>query len=95
MPFMKPDTVKGCYQVENKYGESSVYPADLGSPILGQRSDYADFTGVVMRAEYYPDKWIGRYSAPGYLDATIWSGPYDSQEECLSDINDLYGDENA
>lgn len=26
--------------------------------------------------------WYGRISAPGYMDASDWSGPYDSEAEC-------------
>jgi hypothetical protein len=35
--------------------------------------------------------WYGRLSAPGYLDGTDWSGPFESEaeaNECLSDMYD-------
>lgn len=38
-------------------------------------------------------KWFARYSAPGYLDATDWMGPYDSAEEAEAECRSVYGDE--
>ena len=37
--------------------------------------------------------WFGRLSAPGYLDSTDWSGPFDSEEEAYTFLNEIYGDE--
>lgn len=37
--------------------------------------------------------WFGRLSAPGYMDCTDWSGPFDSEEEALESIKELYGDD--
>lgn len=34
--------------------------------------------------------WYSRLSAPGYLDATDWSGPYYSQEEALVELCEMY-----
>ncbi len=37
--------------------------------------------------------WFGRLSAPGYLDSTDWSGPFDSEKEAQAFLNEMYGDE--
>ena len=37
--------------------------------------------------------WFARLSAPGYLDCTDWSGPFDSEEEALEFLEEMYGDE--
>ncbi len=37
--------------------------------------------------------WFGRMSAPGYLDSTDWSGPFDSEEETEEHLEEMYGDE--
>jgi hypothetical protein len=92
MPFMTPEVVKGCYVIEDEYGEGSVYPISLNAPILGETCEYSDFLGPVVSAEIMKDKYIGRYHAKGYMDSTCWSGPYDSEEECLKGINNLFGD---
>lgn len=34
--------------------------------------------------------WYGRLSAPGYLDATDWDGPYESDEEALRATMELF-----
>ena len=35
--------------------------------------------------------WFCRLSAPGYMDATDWSGPYDTEEEAREAIREGYG----
>lgn len=40
--------------------------------------------------------WYGRLSAPGYLEATDWDGPYESDEEALKAVMELFEcDENG
>ena len=34
--------------------------------------------------------WYARLSAPGYLDCTDWSGPFDSEKEANEYLNDMY-----
>lgn len=36
--------------------------------------------------------WYSRLSAPGYLDCTEWSGPYETEDEALEDLFEMYGD---
>ena len=36
--------------------------------------------------------WYARLSAPGYLDCTDWVGPYDTEEEALEALFDVYGE---
>ena len=38
-----------------------------------------------LTAGYY-----GRLSAPGYLDCTDWHGPFDTAEEALDYVCDIY-----
>ena len=35
-------------------------------------------------------KWWFRLSAPGYMDCTDWSGPYDSIEEAKAECTSMY-----
>lgn len=34
--------------------------------------------------------WYSRLSAPGYLDATDWAGPFDTEAEALKHCMELY-----
>lgn len=36
--------------------------------------------------------WYCRLSAPGYLDCTDWSGPYESEADALLNLYNTYGD---
>ena len=37
--------------------------------------------------------WFARLSAPGYLDATDWAGPFKTAEEASDYLDEVYGDE--
>lgn len=37
--------------------------------------------------------FYARLSAPGYLDATDWVGPYETEDEAIEALFELYGDE--
>ena len=37
--------------------------------------------------------WFARLSAPGYLDATEWTGPFKTAEEADGYLDEMYGDE--
>ena len=40
--------------------------------------------------------WYARLSAPGYLDATDWHGPYKTSDEALREVMEFYEvDENG
>jgi hypothetical protein len=60
--------------------------------------DYApcsDFEEGIDSSEYEAG-WYSRLSAPGYLDCTDWQGPYDTEEEALQEVMELYEvDENG
>ena len=36
--------------------------------------------------------WYSRLSAPGYMDCTEWSGPFETELEAVLDLHELYGD---
>jgi hypothetical protein len=39
--------------------------------------------------------WYGRLSAPGYLDATEWHGPFDSEQEALASVKEMFDVDDA
>lgn len=77
MPHMIPE-----YSNENfvEYEDDDMYfvPEEYFEPSLG---DWV---------EVYEDKWFCRLSAPGYLDCTDWSGPFDSLGDAQAYIMELY-----
>ena len=36
--------------------------------------------------------WYSRLSAPGYMDCTDWSGPYDSEEEAAVGLYEMFAE---
>ena len=36
------------------------------------------------------DGWFARLSAPGYMDATDWLGPYESEKEAAEEVMSLF-----
>jgi hypothetical protein len=38
------------------------------------------------------DGFYCRLSAPGYLDCTEWSGPFETEEEAVAELLRMYGD---
>ena len=37
--------------------------------------------------------WCARYSAPGYMDATSWCGPYATEAEAVEECKSVYADD--
>jgi hypothetical protein len=92
--------------VENTSGESFSFPADLvnlsfrepdNTPIdeitdetsLSVVRDYCEGTPAkvcIIRG----NKYFARLSAPGYLDATDWSGPFDTEDAARHYIAETY-----
>jgi hypothetical protein len=38
--------------------------------------------------------WFGRFTMPGYLDSTDWSGPFETEEETKEYLDETYGEDN-
>lgn len=37
--------------------------------------------------------WFARMSAPGYLDCTEWCGPFETEEDAINHLSEMYGDD--
>lgn len=49
-----------------------------------------------QETEGYTAGWYGYLSAPGYLDRTDYSGPFETEEEAFAYVMEFYGvDENG
>ena len=78
--FMQPSVIQDDFIEYEWHGEAYAVPAD----VEGVLPDDAVIT------ERYSDKWFGRLSAPGYLDCTEWSGPFDTEKEAMDNLIELY-----
>lgn len=73
--FMQVSTTKEAFVlIDNGYSESFWIPADSYTPGTIDKEEY--ITGAA-------DGWFVRLSAPGYLDATEWMGPYKTEEAAV------------
>lgn len=122
MAFMVPVvTFEAFLEIENTRGETFHVPADVANlsfrepdntPLdeltdhysLQEASRYIE--GEAKSVKIVRGKYFSRLSAPGYMDATDWSGPFDSEEaakhaiveehevcaECGADLDDVEGD---
>jgi hypothetical protein len=91
MAFMVPDYYHGVfYEVEDKHGEGHLVPGDL----VGKRPTVRDFDDYVESGETRSFEkvrgWFVRLSAPGYMDATDWSGPFKTEAEARKHVEDFW-----
>lgn len=81
MAFMVPEYSNEAFvEIENKYGESRIVPAEFADLEEGESETNA----------WRGTHWFCRLSAPGYMDCTDWSGPFDTLEEAKQDIEVTY-----
>lgn len=85
---MVPELWKGTMYVCELHGEPGYYPADMFSKAQAAKDCDADVSDVVEETG-----WWGRYTAPGYMDATSWTGPYATKKEAEEELQRLYGNE--
>jgi hypothetical protein len=87
--FMEPQAVQmKMLHVETTIGTELV-PSDLvhPTPTVGELRDYCEgevrvfHTGDVDCERH--EGWYTRFSAPGYMDCTPWSGPYATSREAF------------
>lgn len=96
MSFMEPETYYGeYYEIDGNEGTFAV-PAEVTGKL--------DVEDLEAFRDYYPGNriesvrkehgWLGRLSAPGYLDATDWT-PYDADDEAgvIEQLEEEYGDD--
>lgn len=104
MAFMKKQVVHDLFLVVDTSAGGFSFPAD----VVGVTTEFsvdAEGASTALLAsvgEHVEGKvysvcsvrgWFARWSAPGYLDATEWSGPFSSEEEAAKHLSDVYEDE--
>lgn len=87
--FMQPETVYGTfYALIVDSNDAEMIPEDILWVTLRELVE----TSVSIEIVKWTG-WFGRMSAPGYTDCTEWGGPYETQEEALNELSELYGDD--
>lgn len=91
MAFMQPQyTNEDFYEVTTTEGEGWLVPAEG----FGDDPDPSDFADYIEFGE--PEEiekvsgWFARLSAPGYMDATEWGGPFKTKKEAKKYIEDTW-----
>lgn len=81
MAFMEPEIIHTTMYSAEKNGETLTFPsvcfgkADVASEADVEEDEIEEQTG-----------WWARLSAPGYMDATEWLGPYETEDEAKDDL---------
>ncbi len=79
MAFMIPVYEHGTFiRATNEHGESDLYPLDCADLIPADH-ERENETG-----------WFCRLSAPGYMDATEWTGPFETEQDAREHIESTY-----
>jgi hypothetical protein len=83
--FMVPEYYHGdAFSVQDEHGESQVFLADAFS-----LADVANLSPE-WRSIEREHGWYARLTAPGYMDQTDWSGPYETEAEAREYIYETY-----
>lgn len=80
MAFMQPEYIREDFVTfEDKYGETHAIPDDCYEEGMAKGD-----------IELIQGKMWARLSAPGYMDATDWMGPFDTIDQAMYAIKDTY-----
>lgn len=84
---MRPQYTNEAFHAgEDKYGSTVLVPAD----VYGSIERFTAECGIVRDAETIARAWFARLSAPGYMDATEWAGPFASLKAAHAYIEQTY-----
>lgn len=89
MSLMRPQTWYGSYTEIDTTERTYFIPSDFIPTGLAKRYYRHYVQGEIQTIETKTG-WLGRMSAPGYLDCTEWE-PGESEAELLETLNELYG----
>jgi hypothetical protein len=81
--FMQPEIIRGHFWVSEDSGDmldSRYFGWEEAAKIMG-----CDKFDARLKSGYF-----ARLSAPGYLDCTDWSGPFDTAEAAEAYIQSMY-----
>lgn len=83
MAFMRPHYTNEPFHIgENSRGETVMVPAD----VYGSLRRFMDECEIKPGdAQEIRERWFYRLSAPGYMDATDWTGPFPTLADARAD----------
>jgi hypothetical protein len=97
MAHMKPVAEHfAAYHVETNCG-TEIIPEDCCGKAPDELTSnlYTDFFADYIEGSHVEsydrhEGWYARLSAPGYLDATEWHGPFDTEAEALASVKEMF-----
>ena len=100
MPFMQPETAyQGMWHVETDSGTETIPHELVGGDVYHppEPSDMRPYleSPAYIRTDGWPDAslhegWYARLSAPGFLDATDWTGPYATESDAIAALAKMH-----
>lgn len=90
MAFMVPQYDKTeMWSVETTCG-TELIPCDVAEGNSDGLADYLEGKQLEGAEIEKTAGWFCRLSAPGYMDCTEWSGPFETIEEAKAEIESMY-----
>lgn len=89
MSFMEIETYHGHVQRINNTRDGDIITPEQYAQ-YPSNEDAAEAYGVSVDEVVTEFGWYARLSAPGYLDCTDWTGPYESEDEAINELRDMY-----
>lgn len=95
MSFMKPEVIYGPYFAIETTAGTEIIPGYLTPRSMATVTEYfleyLEGTPLDLDEVVEPQTgWLGRLSAPGYMDCTAWCA-YPSSEAAWADLRETYG----
>lgn len=92
MSFMRPELVSEDFVTfEDQHGDGHAVPEDVfGNGMLAEEVLKLFPHANLATIELVRGKCWGRLTAPGYMDCTDWSGPFDDFASLAQHMADLY-----
>ena len=77
---------------EYEHDRFVVIESEYGEWVWSGPEEYFSESDLEKGEEYevYPKAWWYRLSASGYMDATDWTGPFDTMKEAMADLESTY-----
>ena len=75
------------YIVETSDG-TEIVPENCG--VNGESDLHNYVNGLEIYEVNKAQGFYARLSAPGYMDCTDWIGPYDTEQEAMTELDNLY-----
>lgn len=92
MSFMQPETYHGHFQLVRNTSDGDILTPEEYAEHRGN-DDAAEAYGVTPEDVETVFGWSARLSAPGYLDCTDWIGVFDTEDEALAALQEMYPDD--